>query len=207
MEETNVTIYFYDFIKEFINASEICNSKNLKLPTLVILYTGMDIMGSLTIDEAKAKFDQDQLNNKVKEKFGTRHSFTYWAEKYLKPNERLNPKCKAIDLYGARCGLLHELRLESDLSNKDKAKVISYAWGNAKLEDLEKTIEKKKKSTIAIHINDLIDAFKKGIFDFVNDIKKDSERLNRINKQSERFVSNLSTKIIKDFLEIPEENN
>jgi len=205
MEETRVTIYFYDFIKEFIIAAETCFNKDLRTPTLVILYTGIDIMGSLIVDEAKAKFDQEQLKKKTGESFGVRHSYTLWVEKYLKPKERLNSKCNSIDIYGARCGLLHELRLESDLSIKNKAQVIQYAWGNAKVENLEKAIVETKEAAIAIHANDFINAFKEGVTDFIDDLKKDKKRLDKVNKKSERFCRQVSTELMQQFLKVEKE--
>lgn len=53
--------------------------------------------------------------------------------------------CSELDIYSARCGLLHQQINESDLTRAKKAKQIVYSWKGARnksLKDLRKTLEK-----------------------------------------------------------------
>jgi len=52
--------------------------------------------------------------------------FIDWINSYLLPAPGLD--CAAIDLYGARCGVLHTYRPESALSAAGDARPIFYQW-------------------------------------------------------------------------------
>lgn len=56
----------------------------------------------------------------------SRSVFMEWVDTYLLPAEGL--ACDAIDLYGARCGVLHTYRPESALSVAGDARPIFYQW-------------------------------------------------------------------------------
>jgi hypothetical protein len=64
------------------------------------------------------------------QQFETRADFKRWAEKYM-----LNAKgskaveCTAIELYAARCGILHTSSGESRLAADGEARMLQYAWG------------------------------------------------------------------------------
>ena len=55
-----------------------------------------------------------------------RSVFIEWIDSYLLPADGL--VCNAIDLYGARCGVLHTYRPESALSVAGDACPIFYQW-------------------------------------------------------------------------------
>lgn len=81
---------------------------------------------------------------------------------YLLPQREF--KFSSIDLYAARCGVLHTQSPESSLYNKGKAKRISYAWGNASVLDYHKTIELEGiQDEVAVHLDDLHLAFRLGV--------------------------------------------
>jgi len=186
-----------DFINNFVDAAETCRDKRLINPTLVLIYSAIDILGSLIKSEAKKDFELRKSQSGSKETFGIRHSFCFWVDRYMEPEKYLDPECKSIDIYGARCGLLHELRLESNINHSHGAKIITYAWGIATVDDLRRSIAITDKDYIAIHVDTLIDVFKNGITCFLND----TEMMAVASIKSKKFVAGLSTEIMRQFLE------
>lgn len=186
-----------DFINNFVDAAETCRDKRLINPTLVLIYSAIDILGSLIQSEARKDFELRKSQSGSNETFGIRHSFCFWVDRYMEPEKYLDSECKSIDIYGARCGLLHELRLESNLNHSHGAKIITYAWGIASVENLKRSIAITEKDHIAIHVDTLIDVFKNGITHFFND----TEMMAVASTKSNDFVAGLSTEIMRQFLE------
>lgn len=191
-----------DFINNFVDAAETCRDKRLINPTLVLIYSAIDILGSLLQSEARKDFELRKSQSGSKETFGIRHSFCFWVDRYMQPEKYLDSECRSIDIYGARCGLLHELRLESNINHSHGAKIITYAWGVATVDDLRRSMAIINKDYIAIHVDTLIDVFKNGITRFLND----TEMMAVASVKSKKFVAGLSTEIMRQFLETQNDN-
>jgi len=143
-----------------IKSIEICLNAKLLISSLVLLYSGIDIVA--------------WLNRSVSKERGNKKDFIRWVDDYLLPNT--NIKCRAIDLYAARCAIVHSYSSSSKLSKDGEAKEIYYSWGKANIKSLQNDIDKRsKKNVVAIHINDFLEAFKEGIEKFKLSIKKDKE--------------------------------
>jgi hypothetical protein len=99
---------------------EACMAQRVQLPALVLIYSAIDVAGWLSNDDPTAKV-------------GTR--FMAWVDLYLLKAKPLH--CTSADLYAARCGLLHTLTSESDMSDQGKARQICYAWGNRDADALQ----------------------------------------------------------------------
>ncbi len=80
------------------------------LPTFLLLYTSIDILASLTRPK-----DSESTSSKY---------FKDWVAAYMLPESNL--PCTAHDIWGARCGLLHTLTAESDMSRLKSARMINY---------------------------------------------------------------------------------
>ena len=95
--------------------AELCIHAKLISPALVLVYSGIDAAGGLYASDPAAPV-------------GAR--FIDWVTRYLLP---ATPKLEASaqDLYGARCGLLHNFSSESNLSRRGGARQVQYAWGNS----------------------------------------------------------------------------
>ncbi|MCG2790707.1 MAG: hypothetical protein L6305_03035 [Actinomycetia bacterium] len=144
-----------------IKSIELCLTAKLQIPSLILLYSGIDIIA--------------WLNRPTSKEYSSRKNFIRWVDNYLLPNP--NIKCKAIDLYAARCAIIHSYSFSSRLSEEGKAKEIYYAWGKANVKSLQNDIDSRsKKSAIAIHINDFLEAFKEGVEKFKLSIKSDKEK-------------------------------
>ena len=106
---------------------ETCLEKKLTTSALVLLYSAIDITSWLAADDLNAS---------------VRAYFTTWVEKYLLSAIPLG--ITALELYAARCGLIHTFTPDSRLVEQGKARRIVYAWGTAKSTDLQELIDKTK---------------------------------------------------------------
>lgn len=148
-------------LDNIIKSIELCLNAKLQISSLVLLYSGIDIVA--------------WLNRPVSKERATRKDFIRWVDDYLLLNT--NIKYEAIDLYAARCAIVHSYSSSSRLSKKGEAKEIYYSYGKANIKSLQNDIDRRsKKSAVAIHINDLLEAFKEGIEKFKLSIKNDKEK-------------------------------
>lgn len=164
---------FEEGVTELLVAMDTCLEKRLVLPALLLLYSSIDIMSWLDCPNTKDKVE---------------HRFVKWADKYMEPKTNLG--CSAIDLYGARCALLHTYTSESDLSSKLKAKEIYYAWGTGSAEDLQKLIKLVgTKPVVAVQIQLLFGAFRTGVNRFKSDLVKDPKYATLVYERATKFFT------------------
>jgi hypothetical protein len=152
---------------------ESCIENKLSAPALILIYSGIDTAGWL---------DSDQP-------FATRTSFIGWVERYLLPSRPLN--CTAVDLYAARCGLLHTMTPDSQLSAQGRARRICYAWGQGRVEDIQHTIDISNNSSeyVAVHVEELYEAWRLGLLTFTQEIDTDPARKSRVYAKANQFFS------------------
>jgi hypothetical protein len=140
---------------------------------LVLIYSGIDTLGLL----AAAPEIED----------ATGETFKGWCKKYLLARlQSIDGKpLEAVDLWAARCGVLHTSAPVSTLSRKGEAHEIWYWFQgkigvnlclNAKLEPLGMEIEK-----FAI-------AFKEGALAFIVDLNNDSTSRQAADDRAQRFL-------------------
>ena len=108
MNETKNKIAMY--CQKTMLAFKILHEKELFEHMLVLLYSSIDVLGLLNADENTTK--------------ATRATFMGWINEYMDLS-KLN--LSAIDIYSARCSVLHTHSTESDLSKNGKVKDIS-SW-------------------------------------------------------------------------------
>ncbi len=170
LDELNVKI------KTLVEAIESCFNEKRFLPGLILLYSTIDILASLNRPKS-------HLNVQKKD-------FCEWVEKYLLPN--CSFRCKTIDLYAARCSMIHTYMAESQLSRNEKANMIFYAWGKANEKELQEAISKmNKKNILALHVDKLLQALKKGIQDFKKSLSKDLEQKNLVIDRATKWFENI----------------
>lgn len=144
------------------------------VPGLILFYSGIDSFSSLA-----------DRNNRTGRKV-----FMDWVKRWMLDKYPLT--CDEVDIYSARCGLLHQQVSASDLTTGKKAKEIYYVWGNASVKFLQDTIDNsnKKDSVIAVKIEDLVWSFRKGMAECMDEINKDKEwRVSFTEKAKRLFVS------------------
>jgi len=169
-------------ICQLINTMDVCCKNKLVLPSLILLYSGIDIMAWLSRD--KAHFDS------------TQQDFTLWVDTYLMPGHGFT--CKAKDLYAARCSILHSYTPESLLSRKGEAKKIFYSWGTAHRESLQHIIDvsSEKDKTIVLNVDALIDAFKEGVQRFDKALSEDRSLSLLIYARANKFFTNIPKEVV-----------
>ncbi len=165
-----------------IEAVEDCLEKRRVMPSLVLLYTAIDVVASL-----ERRHDE-----------GTRASFTRWVDSYLLNRRSLG--CTPLELYAARCGVLHTFTAESDLSRAGKTREVVYAWGNQKKEDLQEAIRLTNRDWVALHVGDLIDAFREALLLYVEEIEKDPGRQKLVEKRAGVWLTNMNPELLHKFL-------
>jgi hypothetical protein len=101
-------------VSDLATGVRLCFGSGLILPGLTLLYSALDAMAWLS---------------KPKETDPVGESFQTWVKTYLLAEykgEVGTPDQLALDLYGARCAVLHAQIAESDLSKKAKAREVHY---------------------------------------------------------------------------------
>jgi len=111
---------------------------------LVLIYAGIDFLARLSMPPQKTKV--------------TRDHFIAWAERYIQFPCR--DQLTGLDLYAARCGVLHTYSADSDLTVAKKARRIGYG-DNMKPEVRHERLDNADFTLVSIH--GLRDAFYKGI--------------------------------------------
>jgi hypothetical protein len=152
---------------------DACIEKKLTVSALILIYSGIDTVGWLDSSDDHT----------------TRTSFMKWVDTYLLKAKPL--QCTSLDLYSARCGILLTLTPVSSIA---KARRICYAWGTAIGQNLQRTIDLTNKSGeyVAVHINDLYEAWRHGVLQFTEELEKDSDRKSRVYNKAGKFFSELS---------------
>jgi len=163
-------------VEELLTAIEACVRSRLLLPGLLLIYAGIDIMA--------------WLNSPRSHSDAERSDFIEWTNMYLLPGAEL--ACNAIELYAARCSLLHSYTAESRLSREGRARQVFYAWGTGRVEDLQELIHYVgTHSAVAVHISELFDAFCIAVERFKQALSSDPEQANLVHERAGRFFSNM----------------
>lgn len=141
------------------------------LPGLILLYSAIDIFASLARPASKASV--------------TRDDFIHWVETYMLPGSGL--ACTAIDLYAARCSLVHTYTAESSLSRDRKARPIQYdQWGKDSLQDLI-TEAGMTNTDVGVPVEKLFNAFLNATERFEFDISSDPKRQKLVDRRVQQF--------------------
>lgn len=181
---------FYQNTFALIETIEDSLEKRRLIPCLALLYTGIDVVSSL---ERRAGE-------------GTKAAFARWAESYLL-KARVLP-CTALELFAARCGILHTFTSDSDLFQKGQVRQIFYAWGNANADEFQESADiLKRTDCVAVHVRDLIDAFRHGLATYVDELSQDEARQGVASKQAGMWFVNMDPKLIRQFVELHQDKS
>ena len=170
-------------------AISMCLREKLILPALAVLYSTIDVLGSLDPSDAD----------------GTRGGFTRWVDGYLLKAKAL--RCTALDLYAARCGVLHSFSADAALTRAGKARRLMYAWGTATAANLQTAAEITRRTGgtgeyVAIHLTDLFDAFRGGVSLFLADLAANPQIAAAAKTKSGTWFTNVSPEKINRLVEL-----
>lgn len=176
---------FYQNTFTLMEAIEESLEKRRLMPCLVLLYTGIDVVSSL-----------ERLCGKT-----AKEAFTAWADSYLL---RIRPlPCTALELYAARCGVLHTFTSDSDLSRKGRVRQIFYAWGNADENELQECAGiLQRADCVALHVRDLIDAFRHGLATYLDELSQDEGRQDVVSKQAGMWLMNMDPQPVRQLIDL-----
>lgn len=132
---------------QILKAARQCLEQDLHMPALILVFTLIDSFAWA----ASEKADRN-----------VRDRFEKWLLERIYPDNSL--PCTPTELYAARCGILHTLTSQADLNLRQGVRQVVYAWGPAKLVNLQKSIEVLNRADlVGLHINELLDAIKEGM--------------------------------------------
>jgi hypothetical protein len=134
------------------------------IPTILLLYTTIDIFASLARPTGQEDTDRD--------------IFKDWVDKYMLPDSGL--PCNADDIYAARCGLLHTLTAESRESRLGHARNINYVGANESPDAVQAKNDPKCIEDIFVDTTPFVNAFFKACSRFREKVCSDPDLQNRI---------------------------
>ena len=148
---------FQTHVDQLLKAIDLCLQGKLYIPGLLLIYAGFD--GMAWLERPQGQYDVKQAD------------FVKWVENYLLPNSEL--KCSSVDLYAARCGLLHTGTATSSRTRSGHARKMFYTIGE-KGEALFQLTLNDKKLPVFVEVHKLADALVSGIARFQEQIKADA---------------------------------
>jgi hypothetical protein len=165
----------FDSLLQVFSTAEVCAERGVQLPALILAYSAIDSMGWMAAEDPKAR---------------VRDRFVFWVDKYALPAvPRLS--CTSVELYAARCGVLHTLTADSDLTERGVRRIV-YAWGAADLADLERaTLLADPTKWVAVHISDLTAAVRLGTAQMLEDAQSDSILATRLAQRGAGFFESI----------------
>jgi hypothetical protein len=84
---------------------------------------------------------------------------------------------------------------------KEREGASGYAWGTAKAEDLAFTAKTLGRSDCAVHIRDLIDAFRAGLANYLEEVTRDPNREQKLRAKIGIWFTHMGQDAIKTFIE------
>jgi hypothetical protein len=156
-----------DYARQIKRGIELSLSERLVLPTLILLYSGMDVFGALTTVSGR----------------GGEKSFTDWASRYMAPFLG-KTGLSATDLYSARCGVLHTGRATSDMVASGKARELWYGLGDDSHINL---IVNVPLPPVHIRMEEMVAAFNSAIEQFFATIQSDPGLQQTVTTNAERY--------------------
>ncbi len=183
-------------LKQITAAAELCICANLNTAALILLYSGIDAASWLCSEDPDGQI-QDY--------------FVSWVEKYILSTGRF--ECSALDLWGARCGIVHSLSASSRSSRKGKAREILYVnrAGNRDILDRLEAISNAKSRRevrdggepqsiddmnrkVVLETDALMNAFQEGVASMLSDAKSDAFLNARIQERASKVLATMSNR-------------
>lgn len=167
-------------LEQVLEAGKLCLANQLGLPALILIYCVIDIVASLERQGSE----------------GTKRAFVRWVAKYLSSSGTL--PCTPTELYSARCGVIHTLSGESDLSRKGEARRVAYAYGVAPPEPLRQFLPTVGRDDIVIHVDTLLTLVSASLDRYFAEVRADGERVKAVEPNAAKCFAVITNKDIFD---------
>jgi len=172
-------------LNDLVDSARLCLANGRALGTLVLTYAGIDAAAALWAKNLSPRMRKE--------------NFLHWVDKYLLPLKPL--KVTALDLYAARCGVVHTLTARSDLSEAGKARRLLYGWGKGEAETFDRINEAAGFTDryAAVQVEDLIDGLAGGVAALFDDVNRDPGLRGRVEERGDSFYARLTPQQGADF--------
>ena len=145
--------------QDSIDGVDLCYAAKRINSTLILLYSGIDTASSL---------------DKTLDGRNGRERYTGWCDSYLLTQAPFD--FNSLELYAARCGVVHVNSAQSDLSRNGKVRELLYAWGNSKVDTLKEIISQiQSNKYVAVQLDDLIEAYGKSLDAFRKSLQENEQ--------------------------------
>lgn len=124
---------------------------------VILIYSGIDAMAFLGMPESQMDV--------------TREDFIKWSERYI--HFSCKEQLTGLDLYGARCSMLHNYSVFSRLSREGKCRTIGYMNKSTPEVRYNPAVDS---SLVLVSVPALAEAFFRGMDQFLIDLFSDSSR-------------------------------
>ena len=139
-------LYRITFEKMF-KAAKLCRDQALDVPMLVLIYTSLDTLAWAVYGDETSEVQR---------------RFISLCDTHVLPGAGIS--CTALELYAARCSVLHTLGWESNLSKLKKARAFSYSFGNDDPRLAQEVLDRERPGEcLAIKADDLLTAAKRAV--------------------------------------------
>lgn len=140
-----------------VTVKDLLDKRRL-FPALVLLYSALDILGSLI----RPKTNADSSSK----------DFQMWVNRYLLRDPLL--PATSVDLWGARCGILHTNSPNSPKSRRGRSKSIHYVIGDKDFAAFAQQTLPTDSPSVIVDVDILFAAFTDGIAAFARDVQTDT---------------------------------
>lgn len=176
--------------EKMFEAAVLCRERALDVPMLVLIYTSLDTL-------AWAIYGHETNEGKRR--------FIALCESYVLPESAI--QCTALELYAARCSIIHSLGWESDLSKSGKARAVFYSFGTDDPRLAQEALEHTRPGEfIAVRADELLASTQRAVDRVAQQAKDDSSLAARLavaeGRQYRSLESSASDLIFGRFIEM-----
>ena len=139
---------------------------------VILIYSGIDAMAFLNMPK-----DQEDV---------TKNDFIEWADRYIR--FACKDQLTGNDLYGARCGMLHNYSAFSRMSRNGECRNIGYI--NKSVPEVRYNPDVSE-SLVLVSVPALAEAFFDGVYQFLNDIFSNQEKAEIAKERFNKLVHEL----------------
>lgn len=175
--------------EKMFEAASLCRECALDIPMLVLIYASLD-----TLAWAVYGHEIKQVRNR----------FLRLCEVYVLPESKVD--CTALELYAARCSILHSLGWESEVSKSGNARSVLYSFGEVDAHSAHAALNIEQPGKfVAIRADELVSATKIAVDHVIRKSEQDSALAARLaiadGKQYRSLDTQLSAPFFEKFLE------
>jgi hypothetical protein len=170
-------------ITDVLEAAALCLTHEKVLPGVCLVLIAIDTMSTLSRPAGTAH--------------GRRH-FVEWVDKYLLPGSGL--PCTALEIYAARCGLLHSQSPRSELGEAGQVRDIWYALGPATASGLQAAADKSLRSgrVVGVQLEQLLQAVQAATLRFGMVVNLDLELEKLVEERSMAMFTRFTSEVASE---------